>query len=129
MPLDAGQQFRGRARKALEEGRPFEARGEVNKRILEEVRAEVEQGKAIVRDNARKGVKRIQEATATGEAQLRPWPHPWQLRQRDGRGAREPPTDEAAQVGRAGTVRLAAGCIEISPPSPLAPSVESCTSL
>ena len=43
MPIDAETKFRKRAREALKEGRNFEARGETNKRILEEVRAELEE--------------------------------------------------------------------------------------
>ena len=69
--LSAEEQFRRRARKALAAGEPFEARGEVNKRLLEEVRAEVEQGKAIIRDQASKGVKRIRQASAKEEARLK----------------------------------------------------------
>ena len=42
MPLDAEQQFRRRARRALREGRNFEARGETNRAILAEVRAEIQ---------------------------------------------------------------------------------------
>ena len=61
--LSAEEQFRRRARKALAAGEPFEARGEVNKRLLEEVRAEVEQGKASVRDQTSKGVKRIRQVS------------------------------------------------------------------
>ena len=71
MPLSAEQQFRARARKALAAGEPFEARGEVNKRLLEEVRAEVEQGKASVRDQTSKGVKRIRQVSAEEEARLK----------------------------------------------------------
>ena len=40
MPLSAEDQFRKRARRALEAGRPFSARGDVNQAILEEVRRE-----------------------------------------------------------------------------------------
>ena len=43
MVLNAEAKFRKRAREALKEGRDFEARGETNKRILEEVRAELEE--------------------------------------------------------------------------------------
>ena len=41
-PQSAESQFRHRARVALLEGREYEARGEVNKRLLEEVRDEIE---------------------------------------------------------------------------------------
>ena len=43
MVLNAEAKFRKRAREALKEGRDFEARGETNKRILEEVRAELKE--------------------------------------------------------------------------------------
>ena len=43
MVLNAEAKFRKRAREALKEGRNFEARGETNKRILEEVRAELKE--------------------------------------------------------------------------------------
>ena len=42
MPLSAEDKFRKRARRALEAGRPFSARGEANRAILEEVRKEVQ---------------------------------------------------------------------------------------
>ena len=71
MPLTPDQRARNRYRADFARGKePPPPRTEANRVLLEEVRAEVEQGKAVVRDNARKGVKRIQEATATGEAQL-----------------------------------------------------------
>ena len=69
--LSAEEQFRRRARKALAAGEPFEARGEVNKRLLEEVRAEVEQGKASIRAQASKGVKRVRKVSAEEEARIK----------------------------------------------------------
>ena len=71
MPLSAGQQIRARARKALLAGASFEARGEANKRLLEEVRAEVEKGKESVRDEANKGVERMQQEEARLKDQLK----------------------------------------------------------
>ena len=71
MPLTPDERPRNRYRADFARGKePPPPRTEANRVLLEEVRAEVEQGKAVVRDNARKVVKRIQEATATGEAQL-----------------------------------------------------------
>ena len=69
--LSAEEQFRRRARKALAAGEPFEARGEVNKRLLEEIRAEVEQGKASIRAQASKGVKRVRKVSAEEEARIK----------------------------------------------------------
>ena len=42
----AEAQVRYRARRALKAKKPFNARGEVDKRIVEDIRAEVENGKA-----------------------------------------------------------------------------------
>ena len=62
----AGAQSRQRARKALLEGKDFQARGEVNKAIFEEVRAELQQevakGKQELKNTSRKGVKRMELA-------------------------------------------------------------------
>ena len=56
MPLSAEAQVRRRARNALSTGKPFQAHGRENRRIVEEVRAElakqVEQGKTAVVDAA-----------------------------------------------------------------------------
>ena len=66
----AEQQFRARARRALEADKSFSARGPVNKAILEEVRAEVAAGTEHVRASASSGVKRIKSHTARGVQQI-----------------------------------------------------------
>ena len=62
----AADQFRVRARKALERGESFVARGEVNKAILEEVRAELQQevaaGRKSVQSAASAGKKKVEAA-------------------------------------------------------------------
>ena len=70
MPLSAGQQFRARVRKALLAGASFEARGEANKRLLEEVRVEVEKGKEMV--NARTTEQGDRVVDAISQAERRP---------------------------------------------------------
>ena len=77
----AEEQFRARARRALEAGEPYPARGAKNKAILEEVRKEVARarkevqtaahaGQEAVRRQTRKGKGEIQEATTQGKREL-----------------------------------------------------------
>ena len=81
MPLTAEEQFRTRARRALEAGEPFSARGEKNKAMLEEVREEVKRarkevqaaahaGQEAVRRQTRKGKGEIQAATAQAKRDI-----------------------------------------------------------
>ena len=73
MPVQptAGSQFRNRARKALSEGKDFEARGEVNKVILQEVRAElgleVSAGRKRIRDTASRAEARVEASIGKAE--------------------------------------------------------------
>ena len=66
MVLTAEQKARKRAQKALEQGKEFQARGEANKKILEEVRAEVagegRRQQKIVQQTANRAVHRIENA-------------------------------------------------------------------
>ena len=63
MPSTPEERVRKRARQALSEGKDFRARGEVNKVILDEVRAELQQevatGCKAVKTEARVGKKRL----------------------------------------------------------------------
>ena len=81
MGRTAERQFRDRARRALEAGEPYTARGAKNKAILEEVRKEVARarkevqaaahaGQEAVRRQTRKGKGEIQEATTQGKREL-----------------------------------------------------------
>ena len=71
MPLSVVEKASKRYRESFEKGiEPPPPRTAANAALLEEVRAEVEQGKAVVGVNVRKGVKRVQEAAAKGQAQL-----------------------------------------------------------
>ena len=76
----AEEQFRIRARRALEAGEPYAARGEKNKAILEEIREEVKRackqvqaaahaGQEAVRRQTRKGTAEMKEAIAQATAQ------------------------------------------------------------
>ena len=73
MPVQptAESQFRNRARKALLEGKNFEARGEVNKVILQEVRAELAQevalGRKRIRDTAYRAEARVEVSIGNAE--------------------------------------------------------------
>ena len=61
-----------RYRQALERGEePPPPRTEANRALLEEVRAEVEQGKASIRAQASKGVKRVRQVSAEEEARIK----------------------------------------------------------
>ena len=66
MVKTAEERFRLRARAALKDGQDFHARGEVNKAILEEVRAElgleVAAGKKRIADSSYRATKKIKEA-------------------------------------------------------------------
>ena len=73
MPVQptAESQFRNRARKALLEGKNFEARGEVNKVILQEVRTELAQevalGRKRIRDTAYRAEARVEVSIGNAE--------------------------------------------------------------
>jgi hypothetical protein len=66
MVITAEQKARKRAQKALEEGKKFQSRGAANKKILEEVRAEVagegRRQQKIVQQTANRAVHRIEDA-------------------------------------------------------------------
>eukprot|EP00969_Alexandrium_andersonii_P023866 1041570-Alexandrium_andersonii.AAC.1 len=67
MPLTAAEQFRVRARRALEEGKPFSARGSVNKEILKEIRAGVENARKKAMDQEAAGEGKREPAQAVDE--------------------------------------------------------------
>ena len=68
MPLSKEEKARRQARNALESGQQYHARGEVNKALLEEVRAEVAAGRKSVQTAASASRKRVREA---GDEQVR----------------------------------------------------------
>ena len=72
MPLSPAEKAEMRYRQALERGEePPPPRTDANRALLEEVRAEVEQGKASIRAQASKGVKRVRQVSAEEEARLK----------------------------------------------------------
>ena len=71
----AEKKARDRFRKALQEGRPIDARTPENQRILDEVKAELVQeasaGVKRVQDASYRGAKRIKQATENGVQEIR----------------------------------------------------------
>ena len=74
MPLTPQEKARARIRKALQDGREIEARTPENQRILDEVKAEIEQeasaGVKRVQDASYRGVKRVKRSIEDGLQQI-----------------------------------------------------------
>ena len=66
----AEEQFRYHARRALEAGDDYTARGAKNKAILEEIRAEIAAGKKTLQTSVASGVKRVKTTVEHGVQQI-----------------------------------------------------------